>query len=148
MRSVHSRSGTAASVCLGRRTGDRGAATGVPVGHVAGGDAADEVVEHLLREGAAAHLHEALDREAPDGLEDVGRLPALGEHVGEDRVARRVGEPVGDRGVAGERLRVVPMMCFLSTGQQCPVLGYTRADHRIPPCRTVAPPPQPETAAP
>ena len=38
-----------------------------------------------------------------DGLEDVGRLAALGEHVGEDRVAGRVGEPVGDRGVAGER---------------------------------------------
>ena len=123
MRSVHSRRATAPADRLGIAGGCRGgSARG---GNVGGGSAVHEVVEHVLREGAAAHLDEALDREALDGLEDLRRLTALGEHVGEDGVADRVFEPGGDRRVGGERRGAHDV--FLSTGQQCPVLGYTRA---------------------
>ena len=103
MRSVHSRSGTAETDASSSPSVLMAGAA-VPGGHVAGGGARDEVVEHLLREGALAQLDETLDREASDGLERIGSLTALRQHVGEDRAARRVGEPVGDRGVAREGL--------------------------------------------
>ena len=113
MRSVHSRSGTAAtdassspSVLTAERRGPRPQARRRR-------RRGDELVEHLLREGAAAHLDQALDGEAADGLEHLRRLAALREHVGEDRVARRVVEPVGDRGVAREGRGGAMMVPFL-----------------------------------
>ena len=91
---------------IGTADGDgRGSAVSA-LGHVARGGTSDQVVEHLLGEGAATELHESLDREASHGFEDLGRLPALREHVGEDRVPGGIGQPVGDRGVPGEGLRV------------------------------------------
>ena len=72
-------------------------------GHVAGGGTTDQVIEHLLREGAAAHLHQAFDRQPFDRLEDVGALPALRQHAAQDGTSHRVVEPGGDGGVAGQR---------------------------------------------
>ena len=69
---------------------------------IAGSCATNEFVERFLAERALAELDEPLDGEAADGLERIRRLSALSEHVGEERIAGRVFQPVCDRGVCGE----------------------------------------------